>query len=132
MATNATQMARDPHPPEANCSAGDSLLSSQMFASLCYWSTLGFVIAAGACLIGWKVEHPSTYSLIRMRPSDDPFGLVTPPWIVELGAPVYVAVVMGHAFWHAIHGRRSWRHVVAAAMMIAVLAAGKALKAFNK
>ena len=131
MATNATQMARDPRLPEAS-SAGESLLSSQMFASLCYWLALGLVITAGACLIGWRLEHPSSYSLIPMRPSDDPFGIATPPWIVELGVPVYVAVVLGHAFWHAIHGRRSWPYVVAAAMMIAVVAGGRALEEFIK
>jgi hypothetical protein len=131
MATNATQMALHPKLPEPG-SRSDKLLSSQVFELLCYWSALGLVIAAGICLIGWKLEHPSTGTGILMRPSDDPFGIATPPWIVELGAPVYVAVVMGHAFWHALHGRRSWRYVVAAATMIAVLAAGKALQAFIK
>ena len=131
MATNATQMAREPKPSQAS-SGSERLLSSQVFASLCHWCALALVTAVGACLIGWKLEHPSMDTGISMRPSDDPFGIVTPPWIVELGAPVYVAAVIGQAFWNALHGRRSWRYVVAAGMMIAVLAAGKALQAFIK
>ena len=107
MATNATRMARHPKLPES-ASRSESLLSSQMFASLCYWSALGLVIPAGLCLIGWKLEHPSTGTGILMRRSDDPFGIATPPWIVELCAPVYVAVVMGHAIRQALHGRRPW------------------------
>lgn len=131
MATNATRMARHPKLPES-ASCGESLLSSQMFASLCYWSALGLVIAAGICLIGWKLEHPITNKGIWMRPSDDSFGIATPPWIVELVAPVYVAAVMGHACWQALQGRRSWRFVIAAAMMIAVVTAGRVLQAFIK
>ena len=130
MATNVTRIARHAVPPPG--SRSDSMLSSQMFASLCYWSALGLVIAAGICLTGWKLEHPSPDTGIRVRHFDDPFGIATPPWIVELGAPVYVVLVMGHAIWHVIHGRRSWRYVVAAAMMIAVVAAGRALQAFIK
>ena len=130
MATNVTRIARHAVPPPG--SRSESLLSSQMFATLCYWSALGLVIVAGICLILWKLKHPSPDTGIRMRPFDDPFGIATPPWIVELGAPVYVAVVIGRAIWRALHGRRSWRYVVAAAMMIAVVAAGRALQAFIK
>ncbi len=131
MVTKAPQMVREPNPAQAS-SESESLLSSQVFAWLCHWCALTLVIAAGACLIGWKLEHPSMGAGIFMMPSYDPFGIATPPWIVELGAPVYVAAVIGQAFWNALHGRRSWRNVVAAGMMIAVLAAGKALQAFIK
>ena len=133
MAANTLQAAGGDNtlPPEQQPGT-ERLVTSEIFQTVCYWAALVLLCGVGAYLIHWKLGHPSIGPGVSIKPSDDPFGITTPPWIVEMLTPFYVAGVLGHALWQAIHGRRAWSHIVAAAALIGVLASGKGLEALIK
>jgi hypothetical protein len=65
-------------------SAIQAFLLSETLVSVCYWSTVALVALAGACVLYWRW----TRSAPVLTLPDDPWGVTTPPWVVEVSLPV--------------------------------------------
>lgn len=93
------------------------LLLSEPISSLCYWTTILLLAIAGLYLISWRLSHPLPYG----TGFDDPWGVVTPPWLVESLGPIAVVLSLGHAARRAVRGQRMWKMIITPAGVIAVL-----------
>lgn len=91
---------------------------SEPVSSLCYWVTILLLAITGAYLIRWQFTHPDSYT----GPVNDPWGIITPPWLVLPVAPIGVILSLGHAAWCALRGRRAWKMLMTAGSLIIVLA----------
>lgn len=101
-------------------------LFSEPISSICYWATILLLGIAGAYLISWRLIHPLPYG----SGFDDPWGVVTPPWLVEPLAPIAVVLSLGHAAWCAVRGQRMWKMIMTPAGLIAVLTCSKLFETY--
>jgi hypothetical protein len=90
---------------------------------ICHWGALVLLTAASAYLIHLQFTYPDRCA----QPVNDPFGIVTPPWLMMPLPPLAVAGSLGHAFWLAMRGRQCWKWILAAAAFAGVLASGELL-----
>lgn len=101
-------------------------LFSEAMSSLCYWTTILLLAIASAYLIRWRFIHPLPYA----DGVNDPWGVATPPWLVESLAPVGVVLSLGQAAWRAFLGQRAWKTIMTSASLIAVLICGKLVEVY--
>ena len=90
---------------------------------ICYWGALVLLAAASAYLIHLQFAHPGRC----VQPANDPFGIVTPPWLMLPVPPLGAVGSLGQAFWQAIRGRRCWKWILAAIAFAGLLASGELL-----
>jgi len=96
-------------------------LFSETMSSLCYWTTILLLAITGAYLIRWRFIHSVAYS----DGVNDPWGVATPPWLVESLAPVGVVLSLAQAVWREFQGQRRWKMIMTSAILIAVLTCSK-------
>jgi cobalamin biosynthesis protein CobD/CbiB len=74
----------------------------------------------------WRWTHP----VISAIP-DDPWGITTPPWIVEALFPVLMFGSLAQACQQALCGNRQWKFVGTATLVMAVAGLSETLQAFT-
>src|ERR1700730_19257822 len=119
MASSATKMANEPEQTEE-----ERLLFSSLVTSVCYWTTIILLAIVGTYLIDWWLTHPGPYT----APANDPWGITTPPWLILPLAPIGVVGSLGHAIWCALRGQRTWKMLITAATLVAVMGCSKLLE----
>jgi len=70
------------------------------------------------------LTHPGLYA----APANDPWGITTPPWLILPLAPIGVVGSLGHAIWCALRGQRTWKMLITAATLVAVMGCSKLLE----
>jgi hypothetical protein len=90
---------------------------------ICYWGALVLLTAASVYLIHLQFAHPGRC----VQPANDPFGIVTPPWLMLPVPPLGAIGSLGQAFWQAIRGRQCWKWILAAVAFGGLLASGELL-----
>src|SRR5580658_1254490 len=129
MASSATQMANEPEGPgeerQLDVQVQDVLFST-LVTSVCYWTTIFLLAIVGAYVIHWWLTHPGPYA----APADDLWGITTPPWLILPLAPIGVVGSLGHAVWCALRGQRTWKMLITAATLVAVMGCSKALEIY--
>ena len=98
--------------------ACQGLLLSKTLLSLSYWCTLVLVAALGAFVLNWRWTHTSLISSLN----DDPWGVTTPPWVIEITSAGLMFRCLAEACRQALHGNRNWKCVVAALIVGAFVA----------
>ena len=94
-----------------------AFLLSETFVSVCYWSTVALVAVVGACVLHWRWTH----SAPAMTPPDDPWGVTTPPWVVEISLPVLLFGYLVEACRQALQGNRQWRYLMTASVLAGIV-----------
>ena len=126
MASSATKMANEPEQtgeerqPDVQL---QDVLFSALVTSVCYWTTIFLLAIVGTYLIDWWLTHPGPYA----APANDPWGITTPPWLILPLAPIGVVGSLGHAVWCALRGQRTWKMLITAASLVAVMGCSKLL-----
>ena len=129
MASSATKMANEPEgageerQPDVQL---QDVLFSALASSVCYWTTIFLLAIIGAYLIQWWLTHPGPYP----APANDPWGITTPPWLILPLAPIGVVGSLGHAIWCALRGQRTWKMLITAATLVAVMGCSKLLEIY--
>ncbi|MDQ2946075.1 MAG: hypothetical protein M3Y27_09060 [Acidobacteriota bacterium] len=91
MASNATKLANEPADTRSQLQSDveiQDVLFSDLATSVCYWITIVLLAVVGAYLIRWWLIHPGSYA----APSNDPWGITTPPWLTSAIASNRVAL----------------------------------------
>jgi len=117
---------RPTNPPGAECleQSAEALRFPGTGQLICYWAALVLLTAASVYLIHSQFAYPGRCA----QPANDPFGIVTPPWLM-LPVPSLGAVgSLGHAFWQAMRGKQCWKWILAAAALTGLLASGEFLR----
>ncbi len=129
MASSATNMANEPEgmgeerQPDVQL---QDVLFSALASSVCYWITIFLLAIVGAYLIQWRLTHPGPYA----APANDPWGITTPSWLILPLAPTGVVASLGHAIWCALRGQRTWKMLMTAATLVAVMGCSKLLEIY--
>jgi len=55
--------------------------------------------------------------------ADDPWGVTTPPWIVEVLLSLVIFGYLAEACRQAFQGNRRWKHLMTASVMVGVVGA---------
>jgi hypothetical protein len=129
MASSATKMANEPEGTGEERQLDlqhQDVLFSALASSVCYWITVFLLSIVGAYLIHWRLTHPGPYAV----PANDPWGITTPPWLILALAPIGVVGSLGHAIWGALRGQRTWKMLITAATLVAVMGCSKLLEIY--
>jgi hypothetical protein len=102
------------------------IVFSEAVLNVCYWCTVVLVAVVGAFVFHWRWTHPMI-SLVE----DDPWGISTPPWIVEALFPVLMFGSLVQACQQALCGYRQWKFVGTATLVMAVAGLSETLQAFT-
>jgi hypothetical protein len=98
-------------------SAIQAFLLSETLLSVCYWSTVALVAVVGACLLYWRWTR---YASVLTLP-DDPWGITTPPWVVEVSLPVLLFGYLAEACRQALQGNRQWKYLMTASVLAGIV-----------
>src|SRR6266851_5616008 len=127
MALSATKIVNEPEGPgeerQPDVQPQDVLFSA-LASSVFYWTTIFLLAIIGAYLIQWWLTHPGPYA----APANDRWGITTPPWLILPLAPIGVVGSLGHAIWCALRGQRTWKMLITAATLVAVMGCNKLLE----
>ena len=127
MASSATKMANEPEGTRKERQPDvQDVLFSALVTSVCYWTTICLLAIVGAYLIHWWLTHPGPYA----ASANDPWGITTPPWLILPLAPIGVVGCLGHAVWSALRGQRTWKTLITAASIVAVMGCSKLLEVY--
>jgi hypothetical protein len=88
--------------------------------SLSFWCVLVLVAALGAFVLNWRWTHSSLISSLN----DDPWGVTTPLWVIEITLALLMFGCLAEACGQALHGNRNWKCVAAALIVVAVSGSG--------
>ena len=97
---------------------------SDAVLNLSYWCTVMLVAVIGGYVLHWRWTHPMIHAAV-----DDPWGITTPPWIVEALFPVLMFGYLAEACLQALCGNRNWRSVGIATLVMAVVGLSQSLNA---
>ena len=97
---------------------------SDTVLNLSYWCTVVLLGVVGAYVFHWRSIHPLIHAAI-----DDPWGITTPPWIVEFLFPALMFGYLAEAGLQALCGNRNWRSVGIATLVMAVVGLTQSLNA---
>jgi len=98
---------------------------SNVVLNVSYWCTVALVAVVGAYVFHWRWTHP-----VVLAVADDPWGITTPPWIVEALFPVLLFGYLVEACVQALRGNRNWRSVGMATLVMAAVELTQSLAAF--
>jgi len=98
---------------------------SDAVLNLSYWCTVVFLAVVGGYVFHWRWIHPMIHAA-----AVDPWGITTPPWIVEALFPVLMFGYLAEACLQALCGNRNWRSVGIATLVMAVVGLTQSLEAF--
>jgi hypothetical protein len=107
------------------CTIPGFLLSEQL-PMVCYWSTVVLLAVVGGYALYWRWAHSV---LTRVLPND-PWGVSTPPWVVEAWLPLLMFGYLAEACRHAIQGNRRWKHLVTTSVLVGTVCATQVLAGF--
>jgi len=93
--------------------------------NLSYWCTVVLLAVVGGYVFRWRWIHPMIHAA-----AVDPWGITTPPWIVEALFPVLMFGYLAEACLQALCGNRNWRSVGIATLVMAVVGLTQSLEAF--
>jgi hypothetical protein len=97
---------------------------SDAVLNLSYWCTVVLVAVVGGYVFHWRWIHPTIHAA-----ADDPWGITTPPWIVEALFPVLMFGYLAEACLQALCGNRNWRSVGIATLVMTVVGLTQSLDA---
>ena len=97
---------------------------SDTVLNLSYWCTVVLLAVVSAYVFHWRWIHPLIHAA-----TDDPWGITTPPWIVEALFPVLMFGYLAEACLQALCGNRNWRSVGIATLVMAVVGLTQSLNA---
>jgi hypothetical protein len=89
---------------------------SDAVLNLSYWCTVALVAVVGAYVFHWRWTHPLIPAV-----ADDPWGIITPPWIVEALFLVLLSGYLAEGCLQALCGNRNWRSVGIGTLIVAVV-----------
>jgi hypothetical protein len=99
------------------------LLLSETLLSLSYWCTVVLVAVLGGGVLRWWAH---TFSIPSVP--NDPWGVGTPPWIVEVSLAVLVLGCLAEACRQAFDGNRKWKCIVTTTIVVCVVGLTQTLK----
>src|SRR5689334_1249149 len=74
----------------------------EILQAVCYWTTVLLLAVVGGYVLHWRWT-PTTLSAML---ADDPWGVTTPPWIVEVLLPLAIFGYLAEACRQAFQGNR--------------------------
>ena len=98
-------------------SAIQDLLLSKIVLSVSYRCTVVLVAVLGGRVLHWRWAHTFSTPIVP----DDPWGVGTPPWIVEVSLAVLIFGCLAEACRQAFRGNRKWKCIVTASIMVCVV-----------
>lgn len=102
-----------------------AFLFSETLQAVCYWITVLLLAVIGGYVLHWRWTHTT----LNAMPADDPWGVTTPPWIVEVLLPFVILGYLAEACRHAFQGDRRWKHLMAASVLVGIVGATQAFAA---
>jgi hypothetical protein len=105
-----------------SCARPDTpaFLLSEILQAVCYWTTVVLLAVVGGYVLRWRWTH----TLHSMLP-DDPWGVTTPPWIVEVLLVLVIFGYLAEACRQAFQGNRRWRHLMTASVLVGIVGANQ-------
>ena len=107
-------------------SAIQRIVLSDAVLNVCYWCTVVLVAVVGGYVVHWRWTHPLIPAV-----AEDPWGINTPPWIVEALFPVLMFGSLAEAGRQALCGNRQWKPVGTATLVMVIAGLSETLRAFT-
>ena len=98
---------------------------SNVVLNVSYWCTIALEAVVSAYVFHWRWTRPVVPAV-----GDDPWGITTPPWIVEALFRVFFSGYLVEACVQAFCGNRNWRSIGIATLVTAVAGLTQSLSAF--
>jgi hypothetical protein len=102
------------------------MVLSEAVLNVCYWCTVVLVTVVGTYVFHWRWTHPMISPV-----ADDPWGISTPPWLVEALFPLLMFASLAQACQQALCGNRQWKFVGTATLVMALAGLSETLQAFT-
>ena len=93
-----------------------AFLLPETLQAVCYWTTVLLLAVVGGYVLHWRWTHMT----LNAMSADDPWGVTTPPWIVEVLLPLLIFGYLAEACRQAFQGNRRWKHLMAASVLVGV------------
>ena len=94
-------------------------LLPEILQAVCYWTTVLLLAVIGGYVLHWRWTHTTLNAML----ADDPWGVNTPPWIVEVLLPIAIFGYLAEACRQAFQGNRRWKHLMAASVLVGIVGA---------
>ena len=94
-----------------------AFLLSETLQSVCYWTTVLLLAVVGGYIMHWRWTHTTLNAML----ADDPWGVTTPPWIVEVLLPLAIFGYLAEACRQAFQGNRRWKHLMTASVLVGIV-----------
>ena len=92
---------------------------SETLQTVCYWTTVLLLAVVGGYIMHWRWTHTTLTAML----ADDPWGVTTPPWIVEVLLPLAIFGYLAEACRQAFQGNRRWKHLMTASVLVGIVGA---------
>jgi hypothetical protein len=86
---------------------------SDAVLNVSYWCTVVLVAGVGGYVFHWRWTHPVIPAV-----ADDPWGITTPPWMVEVFFSLLMFGYLAEACRQALCGNRKWNSIAIAALVM--------------
>ena len=96
-----------------------AFLLSEILQVVCYWNTVLLLTVVGGYVLHWRWTHTTLNAML----ADDPWGVTTPPWIVEVLLPLAIFGYLAEACRQAFQGNRRWKHLMTASVLVGIVGA---------
>ena len=96
-----------------------SFLLPEILQAACYWTTVLLLAVVGGYVLHWRWTHTTLNAML----ADDPWGVTTPPWIVEVLLPIAIFGYLAEACRQAFQGNRRWKHLMTASVLVGIVGA---------
>ena len=91
-----------------------SFLLPEILQAVCYWTTVLLLAVVGGYVLHWRWTHTTLNAML----ADDPWGVATPPWIIEVLLPLAIFGYLAEACRQAFQGHRQWKHLMTASVLV--------------
>jgi hypothetical protein len=90
---------------------------TEILQAVCYWTTVLLLAVVGGYVLHWRWTHTTLNAMLV----DDPWGVITPPWIVEVLLPIAIFGYLAEACRQAFQGNWRWKHLMAASVLVGIV-----------
>src|ERR1051326_6520958 len=104
-----------------SCARPDITVSAppETLPAVCYWTTVLLLAVVGGYVLHWRWTHTTLSAML----ADDPWGVTTPPWIVEVLLPLAIFGDLAEACRQAFQGNRRWKPLMTASVLVGIVGA---------